>query len=252
MGVEIDLSGRLALVTGAGRGIGRATAIKLGSAGANVVVNYNTSEAPAAEVVAAIEGAGGKARAVKADVSRNDEVELMMNSLLKEFGSIDILVNNAGITRDNLMMRMSLDEWDAVIDTNLRSAYYCSRAVLRTMLRNRWGRIVSISSVSGLTGNIGQANYAAAKAGLLGLTRSLAREVGSRGITANAVAPGFIETDMTAALPAEVKDAMLKNIPFGRFGQPDEIANAVLFFCSDLASYITGQVVTVDGGMVMA
>jgi 3-oxoacyl-[acyl-carrier protein] reductase len=150
------------------------------------------------------------------------------------------------------MMRMSLDEWDAVIDTNLRSAYYCARAVLRTMLRNRWGRIVSISSVSGLTGNVGQANYAAAKAGLLGLTRSLAREVGSRGITANAVAPGFIETDMTAVLPAEVKDAMIKNIPLGRYGQPDEIANAVLFLCSEMAGYITGQVIAVDGGMVMA
>jgi 3-oxoacyl-[acyl-carrier protein] reductase len=252
MGVEIDLSGRVALVTGAGRGIGRATALRLGAAGANVIGNYNSSEAAAAEVVAEIEGGGGKARAVKADVSRNDEVEPMINALVKEFGQVDILVNNAGITRDNLMMRMSLDEWDSVIDTNLRSAYYCSRGVLRNMLRNRWGRIVSISSVSGLTGNVGQANYAAAKAGLLGLTRSLAREVGSRGITANAVAPGFVDTDMTAALPGEVKEAMLKNIPLGRYGQPDEIANAVLFFCSEMAGYITGQVLTVDGGMVMA
>ena len=252
MSVEVDLTGKLALVTGAGRGIGRATALRLGEAGATVIVNYNASEAAAAEVVAAIESSGGKARAVKADVSSNDEVEPMINALTKEFGAVDILVNNAGITRDNLMMRMSLDEWDAVINTNLRSAYYCTRAVLRPMLRNRWGRIVSISSVSGLAGNAGQANYAAAKAGLLGLTRSLAREVGSRGITANAVAPGFIETDMTAALPTEVKDAMIKNIPLGRYGQPDEIANAVLFFCSDLAAYITGQVITVDGGMVMA
>ena len=251
MSVEIDLTGKLALVTGAGRGIGRATALRLGAAGATVVVNYNSSEEAAQEVVGAIEAAGGTARAVKANVSNNDEVEPMIEALGKEFGAVHILVNNAGITRDNLMMRMSLDEWDSVINTNLRSAYYCSRAVLRAMLRNRWGRIISLSSVSGLTGNAGQANYAAAKAGLLGLTRSLAREVGSRGITVNAVAPGFIETDMTAALPPEIKDAMVKQTPLGRYGQPDDIANAILFLASDMSSYITGQVLTVDGGLVM-
>jgi len=197
----LDLSGKIALVTGAGRGIGRATALRLGEAGAKVAVNYNSSEAPAQEVVEAITSAGGAAKAVKADVSQSSQVDEMVNALVKDWGKIDILINNAGITRDNLMMRMSQDEWDAVIDTNLRSAYFTTRAVLRPMLRNRWGRIISISSVVGLTGNAGQANYAAAKAGIIGFTKSIAREVGSRNITANAVAPGFIQTDITAGLP---------------------------------------------------
>jgi len=245
------MSGKTALVTGAGRGIGRATAIKLGAAGAKVAINYNASEAQAQEVVAAITGAGGEAQAVKADVSKADEVDAMVNGLVKEWGKVDILVNNAGITRDNLMMRMSQDEWDAVIDTNLRSAYFCTKAVLRSMLRNRWGRIISLSSVVGLTGNAGQANYAAAKAGLIGFTKSVAREVGGRNITANAIAPGFIETDITAGLPEELKAAMLKTIPADRYGQPDDIANAVVFLASDLAAYINGQVLNVDGGMVM-
>jgi len=250
-GVNIDLSGRGALVTGAGRGIGRAIALKLGAAGAKVVVNYNSSQSAAEEVVEAIKSAGGEARLYQADVSKNDEVASMINALTKEWGAVDILVNNAGITRDNLMMRMSSDEWDAVIDTNLRSVYYCTKAVLRTMLRNRWGRIISISSVVGLTGNAGQANYAAAKAGIIGFTKSIAREVGSRNITANAIAPGFIETDITASLPAEVKEAMLKSIPMGHYGQPDDVANIALFLASDLASYVTGQVINADGGMVM-
>ena len=191
MSVTLDMSGKTALVTGAGRGIGRATAIKLGAAGAKVAINYNASEAQAQEVVAAIKAAGGEAQAVKADVSKTDEVDAMVNGLVKEWGKVDILVNNAGITRDNLMMRMTQDEWDAVIDTNLRSAYFCTKAVLRSMLRNRWGRIISLSSVVGLTGNAGQANYAAAKAGLIGFTKSVAREVGGRNITANAIAPGL-------------------------------------------------------------
>jgi 3-oxoacyl-[acyl-carrier protein] reductase len=251
LAVPIDLSGKIALVTGGGRGIGRATALKLGAAGARVAVNYNASEGPAQEVVEQITSGGGEARAVKADVSRNDQVEAMINGLVKEWGRVDILVNNAGITRDNLMMRMSQDEWDAVMETNLRSAYFCTRAVLRPMMRNRWGRIISLSSVVGLTGNTGQANYAAAKAGLIGFTKSIAKEVGSRGITANAIAPGFIETDITAVLPEELKQNMLKLIPAERVGQPDDVANAILFLSSDLANYITGQVLNVDGGMVM-
>jgi 3-oxoacyl-[acyl-carrier protein] reductase len=249
--VNIDLSGRGALVTGAGRGIGRAIALKLGAAGAKVVVNYNASQSAAEEVVEVITSAGGEARLYQADVSKSEEVDAMINALTKEWGAVDILVNNAGITRDNLMMRMSSDEWDAVIDTNLRSVYYCTKAVLRTMLRNRWGRIISVSSVVGLTGNAGQANYAAAKAGIIGFTKSIAREVGSRNITANAIAPGFIETDITASLPAEVKEAMLQSIPMGHYGQPDDVANIALFLASDLASYVTGQVINADGGMVM-
>jgi 3-oxoacyl-[acyl-carrier protein] reductase len=247
----LDLSGKIALVTGAGRGIGRATALKLGAAGAKVAVNFNSSEGPAQEVVEAITSAGGEAKAVKADVSQAEQVDSMVNALVKEWGRVDILVNNAGITRDNLMMRMSQDEWDAVIDTNLRSAYFTTRAVLRPMLRNRWGRIISLSSVVGLTGNAGQANYAAAKAGIIGFTKSIAREVGSRNITANAIAPGFIQTDITAGLPEDLKVSMLKQIPADRYGEPDDVANAVLFLASDLAAYINGQVLNVDGGMVM-
>ncbi|HEX9987084.1 MAG TPA: 3-oxoacyl-[acyl-carrier-protein] reductase [Chloroflexia bacterium] len=251
MTVTLDLSGKIALVTGGGRGIGRATAIKLGAAGAKVAVNYNASESAAQEVVEAITSEGGEAMSVKADVSKNDEVEAMINGLVKEWGRVDILVNNAGITRDNLMMRMSQEEWDAVMDTNLRSAYFCTRAVLRPMLRNRWGRIICLSSVVGLTGNTGQANYAAAKAGLIGFTKSIAREVGARNITANAIAPGFIQTDITAGLPEELKANILKTIPAERYGQPEDVANAVLFLASDLAAYVTGQVLNVDGGMVM-
>jgi len=226
-------------------------ALKLGAAGAKVAVNYNASEAAAQEVVAAIASAGGEAMALKADVSKSDEVEAMVNQIVKDWGRVDILVNNAGITRDNLMMRMGQDEWDAVMDTNLRSAYFCARAVLRPMLRNRWGRIISLSSVVGLTGNAGQANYAAAKAGLIGFTKSIAREVASLNITANAIAPGFIDTDITAVLPAELKEAMLKTIPAERVGTVDDVANAALFLASDLASYVTGQVVNVNGGMAM-
>ncbi len=251
MAVTIDLSGKVALVTGAGRGIGKACALKLAEAGAKVAVNYNSSETAAQEVAQAITQAGGEARTVQADVGQAEAVDAMIGGLVKDWGRVDILVNNAGITRDNLMMRMSQDEWDAVLDTNLRSAYFTSRAVLRQMLRNRWGRIVSISSVVGLTGNAGQANYAAAKAGLIGFTKSLAREVGSRNITANAVAPGFIETDITAGLPETLKAEMLKTIPAERYGQPEDVANVVLFLVSDLASYVTGQVVNADGGMVM-
>jgi 3-oxoacyl-[acyl-carrier protein] reductase len=250
LAVTLDLSDKIALVTGAGRGIGRATALKLAAAGAKVAVNYNASEAPAQEVVAAITSAGGEARTIKADVSKADEVDAMVNTLVKDWGRVDILVNNAGITRDNLMMRMSQDEWDAVMETNLRSAYFCTRAVLRPMLRNRWGRLISISSVVGLTGNAGQANYAAAKAGIIGFAKSLAAEVAARNITSNAIAPGFIQTDITAVLPEDLKAAMLKTIPAERYGEADDVANTVLFLASDLASYINGQVINVDGGMV--
>lgn len=252
MAVTIDLSGKVALVTGAGRGIGRATALKLGAAGAKVAVNYNASEAAAGEVAGLIASDGGEAKAFKADVSKRDEVISMVEAIVKQWERVDILVNNAGITRDNILMRMSQEEWDAVIDTNLRPAFFCTHAVIRTMLRNRWGRIISIASVAGLMGNIGQANYAAAKAGLMGFTKSVAREFGSRNITANAIAPGFIETDITAGLPEELKAAMLKNIPLEHFGEPDNVADLALFLASDLSSYITGQVITIDGGMVMA
>lgn len=251
MAITIDLSGKIALVTGAGRGIGRATALKLGAAGAKVAVNYNASEAAAQEVVGAIASEGGEALAVKADVSNAAEVDAMINSLVKDWGRIDILVNNAGITRDNLLMRMSQEEWDAVMNTNLRSAYFCARAVMRPMLRNRWGRIISLTSIVGATGNAGQANYAAAKAGIIGFTKSLAQEVASRNITANAVAPGYVLTDITANLPEELKQGMLKNIPSERAGDPDDIAGVVAFLASDLASYITGQVIHVNGGMAM-
>ena len=251
MTVTIDLSGKVALVTGAGRGIGRATALSLGAAGARVAVNYNASEAAAQEVVGAIASEGGEAMPIKADVSKSDEVDAMVSYLVKEWGRVDILVNNAGITRDNLMMRMSQEEWDSVIETNLRSAFFTTKAVLRPMLRNRWGRIICLSSIVGLTGNLGQANYAAAKAGLIGFTKSIAREVASRNITANVIAPGYINTDITAVLPEELKDAMLKTVPAERVGEPEDIANAVLFLVSDLSSYITGQVLNVNGGMAM-
>jgi 3-oxoacyl-[acyl-carrier protein] reductase len=249
--VTIDLSGKVALVTGAGRGIGRATAIKLGEAGAKVAVNYNASEAPAKEVVGAITSAGGSAIAVKADVGNAAEVDAMVNGLMNDWGRIDILVNNAGITRDNLLMRMSQEEWDAVMDTNLRSVFYCTRAVVRPMMRNRWGRIINLSSIVGLTGNAGQANYAAAKAGIIAFTKSVASEFGSRNITANAIAPGYVETDITAVLSDELKQQMLKVIPSERAGQPDDIANVALFLASDLSAYITGQVIHVNGGMGM-
>jgi 3-oxoacyl-[acyl-carrier protein] reductase len=240
---------RVALVTGASRGIGRAVAENLAAAGNRVAVNFHRSPEAAVEVVGAIEAAGGRAIAVGADVGDAEAVAAMAEEVAGTLGPIEILVNNAGITRDDLLLRMGPDAWDEVIRTNLRSAYLCTRAVLRGMLRARWGRIVSISSVAGLAGNPGQANYAAAKAGLLGFTRSIAKEVGSRGITVNAVAPGFVETDMTVALGDDVRRAATAAIALGRFGTVQEVADAVGYLASDRASYVTGQVIVVDGGM---
>lgn len=247
----MSTSGRVALVTGASRGIGRAIAIELSSRGYRVAVNYQSSEAAAQETAQKIRGAGGDAITVSADVSEPEQVKALMDTVTRELGPIEILVNNAGITRDNLLMRMKEDEWLAVLRTNLNSVYYCTQAVIRTMMKARFGRIVAMSSVTGLVGNAGQVNYAAAKAGILGLIKSVARESASRGITANVIAPGYIETDMTAALPDEIRKDILAKIPTGRYGTPEDIAKAVAFLVSDDASYINGQVIAVDGGMTM-
>jgi len=245
------LDGKRAVVTGASRGIGRAIALELARQGARVVVNFHRNADAADGVVAQIVGAGGEARAVGADVSTADGAQRLVGACLEGFGGLDILVNNAGITRDTLLMRMSEDDWDAVLDTNLKGAFHCIKAAQRPMLRQRSGRIISIGSVSGLVGNAGQANYAAAKAGLVGLTKAVARELAERGITCNLVAPGFVETDMTAGLPADLLEAALGQIPLGRLGRPEDVAAAVAFLASDAAAYITGQVICVDGGMAM-
>ena len=243
--------GRVALVTGASRGIGRAIAEELAAHGHRVAVNYHTGAEAAAEVVAGIRAAGGEAEAFPADVGDEDAVAGMFAALTEALGAPEVLVNNAGITRDGLLMRMGPDQWDSVLTTNLRSAYLCTRAALRAMIKARWGRVISVASVAGLAGNPGQANYAAAKAGIIGFTKSVAKEVGSRGITVNAVAPGFVDTDMTAELGDEVRQAALGEIAVGRFGTPREIASAVRYLASDAASYITGQVLVVDGGLAI-
>ncbi|MEC0229326.1 3-oxoacyl-[acyl-carrier-protein] reductase [Paenibacillus alba] len=245
------LTGKVALVTGASRGIGRAIALHLAEHGADVAVNYAGSEAAAGEVVAAIEAMGRKAVKLRADVSSFQEADDLVKQTLEIFGKIDILVNNAGITRDNLIMRMKEEEFDQVIATNLKGVFNCVKAVTRPMMKQRFGRIINISSVVGVLGNPGQANYVAAKAGVIGLTKATARELSSRGITVNAVAPGFIETDMTDKLSAEMREHMLKQIPLERLGQPEEIAKVVRFLASDDASYMTGQTLHVDGGMYM-
>ncbi|MEJ8544379.1 3-oxoacyl-[acyl-carrier-protein] reductase [Brevibacillus borstelensis] len=245
------MTGRTALVTGASRGIGRSIALTLAEAGANIVVNYSGSEAAAAETVAKVKELGRDAIMVRANVSNAEEVNNMFKEALDHFGTIDILVNNAGITRDNLLMRMKEEEWDDVIAINLKGVFNCIKAATRPMMKQRSGRIINITSVVGVMGNPGQANYVAAKAGVIGLTKTSARELASRGITVNAVAPGFIDTDMTAALPEEVKTSMLGQIPLGRFGQAEDIARVVLFLASDAAGYMTGQTLHVDGGMYM-
>lgn len=245
------LDGKVALVTGASRGIGRAIALRLASEGAKVAINYAGNTAKAEEVKAEIEKNGGEAILVQADVSNAEAVEAMVKKVTDAFGTIDILVNNAGITRDGLLMRMKEEDFDAVINTNLKGVFHCTKVVSKLMMKKRAGRIVNMASVVGLIGNAGQANYAAAKAGVIGFTKSVARELASRGITVNAVAPGFIATDMTAAMTDKAKEATLAGIPLKRMGQPEDIASAVLFLTSDCASYITGQVIHVDGGMVM-
>lgn len=246
-----QLEGQVAVVTGASRGIGRAIALTLATEGAKVVVNYAQSSTAAEDIVTTITAAGGEALSLPADVSQADQVDALMSRTLEAFGRIDILVNNAGITRDTLLLRMKLEDWQAVIDLNLTGVFLCTKAVAKGMLKQRSGRIINIASVAGQMGNPGQANYSAAKAGVIGFTKTVAKELASRGVTVNAVAPGFIKTDMTGDLPNT--EDILKFIPLGRFGQPDDIAGMVRFLAADpAAAYITGQVFNVDGGMVMA
>jgi len=245
----MDFDGRVAIVTGASGGIGSAIALSLAKNGAAVVINYASRHGAAGEVAEAVRSAGGRALVYKSDVSDPGEAEAMVNAAVSEFGRIDILVNNAGITRDNLLLRMKNDEWDQVMAINLKGAFNCTRAAVRHMVKNRYGRIINISSVVGLTGNTGQVNYCAAKAGLIGFSKAAAKEVGSRNITVNAVAPGFITTEMTAGLPEKVKASMLAQIPLKRFGSPEDVAGLAAFLASDAAGYITGQTFVVDGGM---
>ena len=242
---------KVAVITGAGRGIGRAVALGLAKAGCKVVINYRNSASKVEELLTEIRTFGGMGFAFCADISKEEEAKKLIDETVRQYGRIDILVNNAGITKDNLMMRMSEEEFDSVINTSLKGSYFCMKYASAVMLKQKRGKIINISSVVGLMGNVGQVNYAASKAGVIGMTKSAAKELASRGITVNAIAPGFIESDMTDALPEKVKEAMLSRIPLKRYGKAEEIAAAVCFLASDEADYITGQVLVVDGGLTM-
>ena len=245
-----ELEGKVSLVTGASRGLGRAIALKLSSMGARVAINYLSRQDEANSVMSSIIERGGEAMLAPADVRDGSSVKAMVRQITDKWGKIDILVNNAGITDDSLLLRMPEEAWDTVINTNLRGAYLCTKAALRSMVSQGWGRIISIASIAGLTGNVGQTSYAASKGGLIAFTKSLAREMGSRNITVNAVAPGFITTAMTEQLPAELKDSILSRVALGRFGTSEDVAELVAFLASNRASYITGQVINIDGGVV--
>jgi 3-oxoacyl-[acyl-carrier protein] reductase len=243
--------GRVAIVTGGGRGIGRAVALRLAAEGANVAISYRSNDDAAQETAEAVREAGVECEVFKGDVASPEDVQVLFEGVTDAFGRLDILVNNAGLTRDNLMLRMKEEEFDEVLRTNLGGTYLCTRAALRPMIRARWGRIVNVSSVVGLVGNAGQANYAASKAGIIGFTKSVAREVAQRGITANAVAPGYVETELTGRLPENVKEAIRTQVPMGRFGEAQEVAEVVTFLAGEGAGYVTGQTIAVDGGMTM-
>jgi 3-oxoacyl-[acyl-carrier protein] reductase len=243
--------GRVALVTGGGRGIGRAVAVRLANEGAHVAISYRSNDTAAEEVAERVRAAGAKCEIFKGDVASPENVDALFKGVGEVFGQVEILVNNAGLTRDNLMMRMKESEFDEVLSTNLKGTYLCTRAALRPMIRARWGRIVNVSSVVGLVGNAGQANYAASKAGIIGFTKSVAREVAQRGVTANVVAPGYVETELTSSLSEKVKDQIRGQVPAGRFAEAEEVAEVVAFLAGEGAGYITGQTVAVDGGMTM-